>query len=78
MPDRTESSESLHILTVCESVPGFLGELEQEAIIEAAMDGKCDLIVMGSRGLGRLAGLLLGSHSQKAATHAPCPVPIAC
>ncbi|HUX38366.1 MAG TPA: universal stress protein [Rectinemataceae bacterium] len=45
-----------------------------ETIIEAALDQKADLVVMGSRGLGLLAGLLLGSQSQKVATHAPCPV----
>jgi len=45
-----------------------------ESIIEVANVRKCDLIVMGSRGLGRLAGLVLGSTSQKVVSHAPCPV----
>lgn len=45
-----------------------------EAIIETARQNSSDLIVMGSRGLGRLAGLLLGSTSQKVVAHAPCPV----
>ena len=45
-----------------------------EAIIEVAKTRECDLIVMGSRGLGRLAGLVLGSTSQKVVSHAPCPV----
>lgn len=44
------------------------------AIIEVAKVRNNDLIVMGSRGLGRLAGLLLGSTSQKVVAHAPCPV----
>ncbi len=43
-------------------------------IIEVARNTGSDLIVMGSRGLGRLAGLLLGSTSQKVVSHAPCPV----
>jgi len=45
-----------------------------EAILVAADVHGVDLIVMGTRGLGRLAGLLLGSQSQKVAAHAKCPV----
>ncbi len=45
-----------------------------EVIIEVAKTRDSDLIVMGSRGLGRLAGLVLGSNSQKVVSHAPCPV----
>lgn len=45
-----------------------------EAIIEVAKTRKSEVIVMGSRGLGRLAGLVLGSTSQKVVSHAPCPV----
>lgn len=45
-----------------------------EAIIGVATTRKSDVIVMGSRGLGTLAGLLLGSTSQKVVAHAPCPV----
>ena len=45
-----------------------------EAILDVAATRKCDLIVMGSRGLGRLEGALLGSNSQKVVSHAACPV----
>ena len=45
-----------------------------EAIIDVATTRKSNVIVMGSRGLGKLAGLLLGSTSQKVVSHAPCPV----
>ncbi len=45
-----------------------------DAIIDVANTRGSDVIVMGSRGLGRLAGLLLGSTSQKVVSHAPCPV----
>jgi len=45
-----------------------------EKIVDAAKDGKADLVIMGSRGWGRLAGMLLGSQSSQVVTHAPCPV----
>lgn len=45
-----------------------------EAILDVATTRESDVIVIGSRGLGRLAGLLLGSTSQKVVAHAPCPV----
>ena len=44
------------------------------AIIDVATVRKSEIIIMGSRGLGRLAGLVLGSTSQKVVAHAPCPV----
>jgi nucleotide-binding universal stress UspA family protein len=43
-------------------------------LISAARDA--DLLVVGSRGSGRLARLLIGSVSSKVAQHAPCPVVI--
>jgi len=45
-----------------------------EAILDVSKTRKSDLIVMGSRGLGLLAGALLGSQSQKVVRHATCPV----
>lgn len=45
-----------------------------EAILDVAETRDVELIVMGTRGLGRLKGALQGSQSQKVAAHASCPV----
>lgn len=45
-----------------------------EEIINASLDA--DLLVLGSRGTGGFARLLLGSVSSQAAQHAHCPVVI--
>ncbi len=44
------------------------------ALLEQVADMNADLVVMGSRGHGNLAGLLLGSVSHKVVQLAPCPV----
>lgn len=43
-------------------------------ILNVAEEEEADLIVMGTRGLGRLSGLLLGSISRAVVEDAPCPV----
>jgi nucleotide-binding universal stress UspA family protein len=45
-------------------------------IIAAAKERQVDLIVVGSRGHGRLVGLLLGSVAQKVISLASCPVTV--
>lgn len=45
-----------------------------QSIIEIAAHAAADAIVLGRRGRGQLAGLLLGSVSQKIASLAPCAV----
>ncbi len=80
---RTEAADR-----VMEQAQALLGELPKvetevlegpaaEAILRVAQVRQVDLIVMGTRGLGQLSGLLLGSQSQKVVTHAQCPVLLA-
>jgi nucleotide-binding universal stress UspA family protein len=45
-----------------------------EAILEAAEDEKCDLIVMGTRGLSDFIGMALGSVSHKVLRASSCMV----
>jgi nucleotide-binding universal stress UspA family protein len=45
-----------------------------EAILKVVKTRQNDLIIMGSRGLGTLSVILLGSQSLKVLHHAPCPV----
>ena len=52
----------------------LLEEPAAEAILSVAKIRKADLIVMGTRGLGTLQGLVFGSVSNKVAHYASCPV----
>ena len=78
---RIEEAESI-LQAAVEAVGDVPAEIHTEliegssadAIINVAVMRASDVIVMGSRGLGTLAGLLLGSTSQKVVSHAPCPV----
>jgi len=47
-----------------------------QSLLDIAAAGSTRMIVVGRRGRGQLAGLLLGSVSQKIASLAPCPVVI--
>lgn len=81
---RTREAEST-LNAALEEVGQVPGELKTqvlegppaEAILKVAAVREVDLIVMGTRGLGRLAGALLGSQSQKVVSHASCPVLLA-
>lgn len=45
-------------------------------LLAVAARADADVLVVGARGLGGFAGLLLGSVSQECAEHSPCPVVI--
>jgi nucleotide-binding universal stress UspA family protein len=51
-----------------------VSKLPYKAIIDAATARGCDLIVMASHGRHGLAGVLLGSETQKVLTHSKIPV----
>ncbi|MFK7691455.1 universal stress protein [Paenibacillus sp. HJGM_3] len=52
------------------SIPGD----PAQTICSVARESGYELIVMGSRGLGRFSEVILGSVSHKVIQHAPCPV----
>ena len=53
----------------------FIGEGQPaQTIVDHARENDCDLIVMGSRGLGAFKELFLGSVSHNVAQHSPVPV----
>lgn len=47
-----------------------------ERILEYAKTAEADMIVLGNRGMGMLAELLMGSVSMKISQYAECPVVI--
>jgi nucleotide-binding universal stress UspA family protein len=55
-----------------EAVITIVNDLPARAVLDRA-DGAW-LIVLGARGRGGFAGLLLGSVSQQVVNHSPCPV----
>jgi nucleotide-binding universal stress UspA family protein len=58
----------------CEIHEELLEGPEAEAILSVAEIQKVGLILIGTRGLGSLEGILLGSVSRKVTHHASCPV----
>ena len=57
----------------CQTVTA-LSFFPHEDIIKAALEHRCDLIVMGSHGRRGVKGVLLGSETQKVLVHGSIPV----
>jgi nucleotide-binding universal stress UspA family protein len=60
-----------------EVVPHVIVGRPANVIVESATRLGTDLIVMGSRGRGTIATMVLGSVSAEVARHAPCPLLVA-
>lgn len=52
----------------------FKEGLPWEEIIHAVREDGIDMLVVGSKGRGDVAGVLFGSTAEKLQRHAPCPV----
>jgi nucleotide-binding universal stress UspA family protein len=81
---RSAAEEANRILALAKSAADAAGvaadtdtvvnEVPYEAVIDAAERHGCDLIFMASHGRRGIAGLLLGSETQKVLTHTTIPV----
>ena len=69
-----EAQQQLHAQEVQDVEISALYGSPATAIINAAVERNADLIVMGTRGLTPVKGLLLGSVSERVIGGAPCPV----
>jgi nucleotide-binding universal stress UspA family protein len=68
--EATELAESLGVTSTAELLIGY----PPQQIIRLACDVDADLIVIGSRGLGRVKSAILGSTSREVLAHADRPV----
>jgi nucleotide-binding universal stress UspA family protein len=74
---RTEEMQKILQETNCTQIPNrfiFKIGVPFEELIETAKAEKADMVVMGTKGRGNIAGILLGSQAEKMFRH--CPVPL--
>lgn len=69
-------NNSLNAVFGKERPAGFVGSISQGHPTFVLLDASksAEMLIVGSRGLGGFAGLLLGSVSSACAEHAKCPV----
>jgi nucleotide-binding universal stress UspA family protein len=71
LADVESAAQAQGVAYTCEQV---VNDHPYEAILAAARQKNCDLIVMASHGRAGLKGLLLGSETQKVLVHSSIPV----
>ena len=75
--DRSEQMQRLLTETDCTRVPNrFMIKkgVPFAKLVETAKEEKVDMVVMGTKGRGNIAGILFGSQAEKMFRH--CPVPL--
>lgn len=70
----TRAAKAAQAVGVASESASAVSDQPYEAIIAAAMQHGCDLILMASHGRRGVKGLLLGSQTQKVLTHSKIPV----
>ena len=65
---QTAENKGIDVITIMKE-----GNISNE-IVKLAKNKKCNLIIVGSKGLGATARFLLGSISNKLANNSPCSV----
>jgi nucleotide-binding universal stress UspA family protein len=71
----TDAANEAHEMAPDLEIDAMMPEGQPAAALLSAAE-KADLLIVGSRGHGGFARLLLGSVSQQLAHHAPCPITI--
>jgi nucleotide-binding universal stress UspA family protein len=75
--DRTEQMQKLLTEAKCTQIPNrFIIKkgVPFAELVETAKAEKVDLVVMGTKGRGNIAGILFGSQAENMFRH--CPVPL--